>query len=118
MGLLCWGDFEFSPKIRVCVRPCGGDFHFSCFFPCVCRGPVVETFVFFNFPCLGALWCRLSFFNVFPPCVWGPVAETLIFTFFSLCGDPVVEDFEFSRKNPYRVLCPVVETLIFLKKIL
>ena len=48
--------------------------------------------------------------------MWGPVAETLIFTFFSLCGDPVVEDFEFSRKNPYRVLCPVVETLIFLKK--
>ena len=48
--------------------------------------------------------------------MWGPVAETLIFTFFSLCGDPVVEDFEFSRKNPYRVLCPVVETLIFFLK--
>ena len=45
--------------------------------------------------------------------MWGPVAETLIFTFFSLCGGPVVGDFEFSRKNPYRVLCPVVETLIF-----
>ena len=80
----------------------------------------METFIFHVFfpVFVGALWCRLSFFNVFPPCVWGPVAETLIFTFFSLCGDPVVEDFEFSRKNPYRVLCPVVETLIFLKKIL
>ena len=69
----------------------------------------METFIFHAFfpVFVGALWCRLSFFNVFPPCVWGPVAETLIFTFFPLCGDPVVEDFEFSRKNPYRgvVLC-------------
>ena len=94
-------------------------FIFHAFFPVFVGALWCGLSFFLRFPlCLGALWCRLSFFNVFPPCVWGPVAETLIFTFFSLCGDPVVEDFEFSRKNPYRVLCPVVETLIFLKKIL
>ena len=80
MGLLCWGDFEFSPKIRVCVRPCGGDFHFSCFFPCVCRGPVAETLIFTFFSlCGGPVVGDFEFSRKNPYRVLCPVVETLIF---------------------------------------